>query len=177
MADDMKVTLEWPVRTKNRCVSWLRASIGMEPDHNNRSTHALEVAMDSEATLRKRYQRFFAWSFALTTLLALGMFWAEATFSQVLPVASALAPASNDPGSFDLYGLRLLIVIAALVAALASFAGLFITTPLAWIAVRRERRRAAIETAFKRQDRVSRPAALRGEAFRSSGISSATASG
>jgi hypothetical protein len=46
------------------------------------------------------------------------------------------------------------VVVAALVAAVASFAGLVITTLLVWLAVRRARAIAAIESALRRQDRI-----------------------
>jgi predicted PurR-regulated permease PerM len=55
--------------------------------------------MDSPAEMRKRYQRFFAWSFVLATMLALGLFWMELAFP-------------------------LLVALIALVASLAPFVGL-----------------------------------------------------
>lgn len=36
--------------------------------------------MDSPVVVRKRYQRFFAWTFVFATMLALGMFWVELAF-------------------------------------------------------------------------------------------------
>ncbi|MBT2325220.1 hypothetical protein J7E62_23090 [Variovorax paradoxus] len=121
--------------------------------------------MDSPVVVRKRYQRFFAWTFVLATIVALGLVWVELAFPPppvpaVAPAAAAAATAPN-PSDFDLHDLQLLVTVAALVAALASFAGLVITTPLAWLEVRRERTRAAIETALKRQDRIDRLAAAR----------------
>jgi membrane protein implicated in regulation of membrane protease activity len=131
--------------------------------------------MDSPAEMRKRYQRFFAWAFVLATILALGLFWAELAFppAPVPAVAPAAAAAGTvNPNDFDLHDLQLLVAVAALVAALVSFAGLVIATPLAWLEVRRERTRAAIESALKRQDGIdgriaARSADLRdGEGFR-----------
>jgi hypothetical protein len=120
--------------------------------------------MDSPVVVRKRYQRFFAWTFVLATVLAFGLFWVELAFPP--PPVPATAPAAAaagtvDPNAFDLRDLQLLVMVAALIAALVSFAGLVIATPLAWIEIRRERTRAAIESALKRQDRIDRLAAAR----------------
>ena len=120
--------------------------------------------MDSLVVVRKRYQHFFAWAFALATILALGLFWVELAFPPPpVPAAAPAAAAAGtvNPNAFDLHDLRLLVMVAALVAALASFAGLVVATPLAWLEVRRERTRAAIESALKRQDRIDRLAAAR----------------
>ncbi|CAN7593544.1 hypothetical protein LJR130_004380 [Variovorax sp. LjRoot130] len=116
--------------------------------------------MDSPVVVRKRYQRFFAWTFVFATMLALGMFWVELAFPPP-PVPPAVPAGTVNPSAFDLHDLQLLVVVAALVAALASFAGLVIATPLAWLEIRRERTRAAIESALKRQDRIDRLAAAR----------------
>jgi hypothetical protein len=120
--------------------------------------------MDSPVVVRKRYQRFFAWMFVLATILALGLFWLELAFPP--PPVPATAPAAAaagtvNPNAFDLRDLQLLVMVAALIAALVSFAGLVIATPLAWLEIRRERTRAAIESALKRQDRIDRLAAAR----------------
>jgi hypothetical protein len=120
--------------------------------------------MNSPVAVRRRYQRFFAWAFVLATMLTLGLFWVELAFPPPpvpdTPPAAAAAGAVNVNG-FDVRDLQLLVTAAALVAALASFVGLVIATPLAWLAARRERTRAAIESALKRQDRIDRLAAAR----------------
>lgn len=120
--------------------------------------------MDSPVVVRKRYQHFFAWTFVFATVLALCLFWAELAFPPPpVPAAAPAAAAAGtaNPNAFDLHDLQLLVMVAALVAALASFAGLVIATPLAWLEIRRERTRAAIESALKRQDRIDRLAAAR----------------
>jgi hypothetical protein len=120
--------------------------------------------MNSPVVVRKRYQHFFAWTCVLATILALGLFWVELAFPPPpVPAAAPAAAAAGtvNPNAFDLHDLQLLVMVAALVAALASFAGLVIATPLAWLEIRRERTRAAIESALKRQDRIDRLAAAR----------------
>jgi hypothetical protein len=120
--------------------------------------------MDSPVEVRKRYQHFFGWTFVLATMLALVLFWVELAFPPPpVPAAAPAAAAAGtvNPNAFDLHDLQLLVMVAALVAALASFAGLVIATPLAWLEIRRERTRAAIESALKRQDRIDRLAAAR----------------
>lgn len=109
--------------------------------------------MDSSAEVHKRHQRLFAWSLVLATMLALGLFWVEVAFPHS-PEPAVAATETLNPSGFALHDLQLLVAVAALVAALASFAGLLIATPLAWLEIRRERRRAAIESALKRQDHV-----------------------
>ncbi len=124
--------------------------------------------MDSALAVRKRYQRFFAWTFVVATILALGLFWVELAFPPPpVPAAAPAAAAAGtvNPGAFDLQDLQLLAVVAALVAALASLAGLVIATPLAWLETRRERTRAAIDSALKLQDRIDRLAAARAAAW------------
>jgi hypothetical protein len=123
--------------------------------------------MDSPAEVRKRYQRFFAWTFVLATLLALGMFWVEVAYPPSPLLTSAPAGALGaDVNAFDLHDLQLLVAVVALVAALASFAGLVVTTPLVWLEVRRERTRAAIEAALHRQDRINWLAGTRAASWR-----------
>lgn len=107
--------------------------------------------MDSSAEVHKRHQRLFAWSLVLATMLALGLFWVEVAFPHS-PEPAVAATETLNPSGFALHDLQLLVAVAALVAALASFAGLLIATPLAWLEIRRERRRAAIESALKRHD-------------------------
>jgi len=78
-----------------------------------------------------RDQRFFAWAFVLATSLALGLFWAElAVRPAPVPAVSPAAAAAGtmNPNDLDLRALQLLVVAAAVVATLVSFAGLVIAT-------------------------------------------------
>lgn len=110
--------------------------------------------MDSPAAVHKSYQRFFAWTFVLATVLALALIWVELAFPPAPspPPMTAPAPAA---GEFNLHELQLLLTVAALIAAFASLAGLAVTTPLAWLDRRKARARAALELALKRQDHIN----------------------
>ncbi|RZL86109.1 MAG: hypothetical protein EOP82_31180 [Variovorax sp.] len=127
--------------------------------------------MASPAAVRKRYQRFFAWTFVLMGLLAFGMCWLEAAsppspLPLAAPVSAGASAAGGDGLALEMPDLQLLITITAVVAALASLAGLVVTTPLVWLANRRARARA-LEAALRRQGAV-RGAARRHRAAQSS---------
>ncbi|VTU40571.1 hypothetical protein H4CHR_05293 [Variovorax sp. PBS-H4] len=119
--------------------------------------------MDSPAAVHKSYQRFFAWTFMLATALAFALVWVELAFSPLqTPPPMAPRPSASE---FDLHDLQLLLTVAALIAAFVSLAGLIMTTTLAWLDRRKTRTRAALELAFRRQDRINWLAAERADGW------------
>ena len=119
--------------------------------------------MDSPAAVHKSYQRFFAWTFVLATVLAFVLVWVELAFPP-WPAPPPMTVPSTSSG-FDLHDLQLLLTVAALIAAFISLAGLIVTTPLAWLDRRKTRARAALELAFKRQDHINWVAAERADTW------------
>ena len=130
--------------------------------------------MDSPAAAaHKRYQRFFAWTFVLATLLAATLIWIELAFPPdpwVYPAPPSAASTPAAPG-FDLHDFQLLVTVGALIAAAVSLIGLVVAAPLAWLDARKARAQAAVELALKRQDRINWLAAERAGAW-PSGITS-----
>jgi hypothetical protein len=110
--------------------------------------------MDSPAPVHHSYQRFFAWTFLLAMVLVFALVWIELAFPPS-PAPRLTAVPAAAAGEFDLRDLQLLLTVTALIAAFASLTGLVVTTPLAWIARRRARVRAAVELALKRQDHIN----------------------
>jgi len=110
--------------------------------------------MDSPAAVHKSYQRFFAWTLVLATVLVCALVWVELAFPPPPAPLPTTLPAAAA-GEFDLHDLQLLLTVAALIAAFVSLAGLIVTTPLAWLDRRRARVRAALELALKRQDHIN----------------------
>jgi hypothetical protein len=125
--------------------------------------HLPEGAMDSPTAVHQSYQRFFAWTFVLATVLAFVLVWVELAFSP----SSAPPPMTVGPmaGGLDLRDLQLLLTLGALIAAFVSLAGLIVTTPLAWLDRRKARARTALELAFKRQDHINLLAAGRTDSW------------
>jgi hypothetical protein len=118
--------------------------------------------MDSPAAVLKSYQRFFAWTFMLATMLAFVLVWVELAFS---PLPAPPMTVRATAGGFDLHDLQLLLTVAALIAAFVSLAGLIVTTPLAWLDRRKTRARTALELALKRQDHINWLAAGRTDSW------------
>jgi hypothetical protein len=118
--------------------------------------------MDSPAAVLKSYQRFFAWTFMLATMLAFVLVWVEFAFS---PLPAPPMTVRATAGGFDLHDLQLLLTVAALITAFVSLAGLIVTTPLAWLDRRKARARTALELALKRQDHINWLAAGRTDSW------------
>ncbi|WP_076998590.1 hypothetical protein [Variovorax sp. KK3] len=125
--------------------------------------------MDSPAAaVHKRYQRFFAWTFALATVLAAVLIWIEMAFPPqpfVYPAPPAAAGGTAAGVPFDSHDFQLLVTVAAMIAALVSLIGLVVSAPLAWRDARRVRSDAAVELALKRQDHINWLAAERAGAW------------
>ncbi|MBT2321335.1 hypothetical protein J7E62_03055 [Variovorax paradoxus] len=119
--------------------------------------------MDPADAMRKRFGRFFAWTFVVATVLMVGLFWVEARVPQAPTPRSAPAPVSlaSAGSSFDIHEALLLATAAALIAALASLLALGIGLPLARFKARRERMRAEVNAALKLQENINRLAARR----------------
>ncbi|VTU35648.1 hypothetical protein [Variovorax sp. RA8] len=119
--------------------------------------------MDSPTAVHKSYQRFFAWTFVMATVLAFVLVWVElAFFPSPAPPPMTVRPTA---GGFEMHDLQLLLTVAALIAAFVSLGGLIVTTPLAWLDRRKARARAALELAFKRQDHINWLAAERTDSW------------
>ncbi|OUL98183.1 hypothetical protein A8M77_32770 [Variovorax sp. JS1663] len=120
--------------------------------------------------MHKSYQRFFAWTFVLATVLAATLIWIELAFPPEpwvypAPASAAAAPAA---AGFDLRDFQLLVTVAALIAAIVSLIGFVVTAPLAWFDARKGRSQAAVELALKRQDHINWLAAERAGTWPSS---------
>ncbi|WP_345540468.1 hypothetical protein [Variovorax defluvii] len=117
------------------------------------------------AAMHRRYQRFFAWTFALSTVMAAVLIWIELAFPPdpwVYPAPASAPTAAAAPAStFDLHDLQLLVTVAMLMTSAVSLVGLLVATPLAYFGARKARAQAAVEVALKRQDRINWLAAER----------------
>jgi hypothetical protein len=88
--------------------------------------------MGSPAGVRKRLQRFFAWMFLLASISLFSLVGLELLFPPP-PLAPPPERSLLDLLEFDLPDPQLLAVVIALVADLASFACLIVTTLLDWL--------------------------------------------
>ena len=122
--------------------------------------------MNSPATSRRTYRRFFSRTAVFATILALALFGADLAFPpEAMPFAHA--GGAGTPG-FDLRDLQLLVMVSSLIVALVSFAGLGATHVLAWLEGRREREERALRHAGRhgRAALTSEPANERLRALR-----------
>ncbi|MBT2326389.1 hypothetical protein J7E62_29155 [Variovorax paradoxus] len=89
--------------------------------------------MDSPSRRRKSYQRFFAWTFVISAMLALVLLAVEialppAPLPRYVPSTSAATTLSD----FAQHDLQLLAVVSALAIAVAALVGLVVTALQAW---------------------------------------------